>query len=200
MADRAATTQALPAAAPATSAVLIVLMYTAGHATFGFQPVRNVGDIARFGRFVFSVFAVVQLTVVMAGAAAVRRVQRRAGEGPPDADPAADDRPAKPRAGARQAAGRPAAGRRADRRVVPGVLLCTDAGRRDAAADPVAGGAVPGGGAGGRKLGIAGGVLAGKDVPDAGDQRARGWRCSSGPSRRSTRSSRPVRWRTSPRC
>lgn len=48
--------------------VLIVLMYTAGHATFGFQPARNVGDIARFGRFVFSVFAVVQLTVVMAGA------------------------------------------------------------------------------------------------------------------------------------
>ncbi|MFO1096141.1 MAG: ABC transporter permease, partial [Planctomycetaceae bacterium] len=38
------------------------------HATFGFQPARNVGDIARFGRFVFSVFAVVQLTVVMAGA------------------------------------------------------------------------------------------------------------------------------------
>jgi ABC-type Na+ efflux pump permease subunit len=49
-------------------AVLIVLMYTAGHATFGFQAARNVGDIARFGRFVFSVFAVVQLTVVMAGA------------------------------------------------------------------------------------------------------------------------------------
>src|SRR5262245_21952770 len=43
-------------------------MYTAGHATFGFQPARNVGDIARFGRFVFSVFAVVQLTVVMAAA------------------------------------------------------------------------------------------------------------------------------------
>lgn len=49
-------------------AVLIVLMYTAGHATFGFQPVRNVGDIARFGKFVFSVFAVVQLTVVAAAA------------------------------------------------------------------------------------------------------------------------------------
>lgn len=48
--------------------VLIVLMYTAGHATFGFQQARNVGDIARFGRFVFSVFAVVQLTVVMSGA------------------------------------------------------------------------------------------------------------------------------------
>lgn len=48
--------------------VLILLMYTAGHATFGFQQARNVGDIARFGRFVFSVFAVVQLTVVMSGA------------------------------------------------------------------------------------------------------------------------------------
>ena len=31
--------------------VLIVLMYTAGHATFGFAQARNVGDIARFGRF-----------------------------------------------------------------------------------------------------------------------------------------------------
>lgn len=49
-------------------AVLVVLMYTAGHATFGFQPARNVGDVARFGKFVFSVFAVVQLSIVMAGA------------------------------------------------------------------------------------------------------------------------------------
>jgi ABC-type transport system involved in multi-copper enzyme maturation permease subunit len=49
-------------------AVLIVLMYTAGHATFGFQAARNVGDVARFGRFVFSVFAVVQLSIVMASA------------------------------------------------------------------------------------------------------------------------------------
>lgn len=48
--------------------VLVLLMYTAGHATFGFTPARNVGDVARFGRFVFSVFAVVQLTVVIAGA------------------------------------------------------------------------------------------------------------------------------------
>lgn len=49
-------------------AVLIVLMYTAGHATFGFQAARNVGDVARFSRFVFSVFAVVQLSIVIASA------------------------------------------------------------------------------------------------------------------------------------
>jgi ABC-type transport system involved in multi-copper enzyme maturation permease subunit len=49
-------------------AVLIVLMYTAGHATFGFQAARNVGDVARFGRFLFSVFAVVQLSIVIASA------------------------------------------------------------------------------------------------------------------------------------
>jgi ABC-type transport system involved in multi-copper enzyme maturation permease subunit len=47
-------------------AVLVVLMYTAGHVTFGFQPARNVGDVARFGKFVFNLFAVVQLSVVIA--------------------------------------------------------------------------------------------------------------------------------------
>lgn len=49
-------------------AAFIVLMYTAGHATFGFQPARNVGDVARFGKFVFGLFAVVQLSVVLAAA------------------------------------------------------------------------------------------------------------------------------------
>jgi len=47
-------------------AVLVVLMYTAGHVTFGLRPAHNVGDVARFGKFVFNLFAVVQLSVVIA--------------------------------------------------------------------------------------------------------------------------------------
>lgn len=46
--------------------VLFVLMYTAGQATFGWQALRDVGDSARFGRFLFDLFAVVQLTLVIA--------------------------------------------------------------------------------------------------------------------------------------
>lgn len=45
---------------------LFVLMYTAGQVTFGWQPVRTVGAIARFGEFVFQVFSLVQLSLVIA--------------------------------------------------------------------------------------------------------------------------------------
>lgn len=44
---------------------LIVLMYTAAQTTFGWQQVRNLGDIARFGQLVFQVFAVVQLALML---------------------------------------------------------------------------------------------------------------------------------------
>ena len=46
-------------------AALFVLMYTAGQATFGWQQVRNVGDLARFGSFVFQIFSLVQITLVL---------------------------------------------------------------------------------------------------------------------------------------
>ncbi|MEX0704747.1 MAG: ABC transporter permease [Planctomycetales bacterium] len=46
-------------------AVLFVLMYTAAQATFGWQAVRNLGDLARFGGLVFQVFALVQLAFVL---------------------------------------------------------------------------------------------------------------------------------------
>jgi len=46
--------------------VLLVLMYTAGQATFGWQSLRDVGDSARFGKFLFDLFAGVQLTLVIA--------------------------------------------------------------------------------------------------------------------------------------
>ena len=44
---------------------LFVLMYTAAQTTFGWQQVRNLGDIARFGELVFQVFAFVQLTLMI---------------------------------------------------------------------------------------------------------------------------------------
>ena len=46
-------------------AALFVLMYTAGQATFGWQQIRNVGDIARYGTLVFQIFSVIQLSLVM---------------------------------------------------------------------------------------------------------------------------------------
>lgn len=49
-------------------AAFAILVYTAGQATFGFQKVRNVGDVARFGSYVFSLVAVVQLSLVIAAA------------------------------------------------------------------------------------------------------------------------------------
>ena len=47
-------------------AVLLVLMYTAVHVTFGFQLRLGMGDLARFGKFVFNLLAIVQLSVVIA--------------------------------------------------------------------------------------------------------------------------------------
>ncbi len=46
-------------------AALFVLMYTAGQATFGWQQIRNIGDIARFGSLSFQVFSLVQLSLVL---------------------------------------------------------------------------------------------------------------------------------------
>lgn len=44
---------------------LFVLMYTAAQVTFGWQQVRNVADIARFGELVFQIFSLVQLLLVV---------------------------------------------------------------------------------------------------------------------------------------
>jgi ABC-type Na+ efflux pump permease subunit len=44
---------------------LFVLMYTAAQVTFGWQQVRNLSDIARFGELVFQLFTLVQLTLVV---------------------------------------------------------------------------------------------------------------------------------------
>ncbi len=49
-------------------AALVVLMYTAGQATFERRPVLTLGDSAAFGRFLFDLFAMVQLTLGSAAA------------------------------------------------------------------------------------------------------------------------------------
>lgn len=46
-------------------AALVVLMYTAAQTTFGWQQVRNPGDIARFGALVFQIFSFVQLMLIV---------------------------------------------------------------------------------------------------------------------------------------
>ncbi len=46
-------------------AILTVLMYTAAQATFALAPPRGLGDISRFGVFVFNLLASVQLAVVI---------------------------------------------------------------------------------------------------------------------------------------
>lgn len=46
-------------------AALFVLMYTAGQAMFGWQQVRSIGDVARFGSLVFQIFCLVQLSLVL---------------------------------------------------------------------------------------------------------------------------------------
>lgn len=43
----------------------IVLMYTAVQTTFGWQQIRNLGDIARFGQLVFQIFSLVQLAIML---------------------------------------------------------------------------------------------------------------------------------------
>ncbi|MFN0195109.1 MAG: ABC transporter permease, partial [Planctomycetaceae bacterium] len=44
---------------------LIVLMYTAGQATFGFQDVRNLSTLAGFGNLSYQIFSLVQLSLVL---------------------------------------------------------------------------------------------------------------------------------------
>ena len=44
---------------------LFVLMYTAGQATFGWQQVRSLGDVAHFGGLIFQMFSLLQLTLVL---------------------------------------------------------------------------------------------------------------------------------------
>ena len=49
-------------------AALVVIMYTAGQATFERRIIQDVGDLSRFGEFIASIFALVQLTLVTAAA------------------------------------------------------------------------------------------------------------------------------------
>ena len=44
---------------------LFVLMYTAGQATFGWQQVRSLGDVAHFGGLIFQLYSLLQLTLVL---------------------------------------------------------------------------------------------------------------------------------------
>lgn len=46
-------------------AAFFILMYTAGQVAFGWQQVRNIGDVTRFGSLVFQVFSIVQLSLVL---------------------------------------------------------------------------------------------------------------------------------------
>ncbi|MBX3440878.1 MAG: ABC transporter permease subunit [Planctomyces sp.] len=45
---------------------LCVLMYTAGQATFGWRSLQTIGESAAFGKFLFDLFALVQLTLMIA--------------------------------------------------------------------------------------------------------------------------------------
>lgn len=44
---------------------LFVLMYTAGQATFGWQAVRSLGDVAHFGVLIFQIFSLLQMTLAL---------------------------------------------------------------------------------------------------------------------------------------
>src|SRR5207248_9541523 len=44
---------------------LFVLLYTASQATFGWQEVSSIGEIARFGSLLFQLFSLVQLALVL---------------------------------------------------------------------------------------------------------------------------------------
>ena len=46
-------------------AALFVLMYTAGQAMFGWQQVRSMADVARFGSLIFQIFSIVQLSMAL---------------------------------------------------------------------------------------------------------------------------------------
>ena len=58
-------------------AALFVLMYTAGQAMFGWQQVRSIGDVARFGSLIFQIFCLVQLSLVLFFALFLGRVGSR---------------------------------------------------------------------------------------------------------------------------
>ena len=44
---------------------MLVLMYTAGQATFGWQQVTGTGETARFGNLLFQLFSIIQLSLVL---------------------------------------------------------------------------------------------------------------------------------------
>jgi len=46
-------------------AALFVLMYTAAQATFGWQQVSSLGEMARFGALLFQLFSMMQLALVL---------------------------------------------------------------------------------------------------------------------------------------
>lgn len=46
-------------------AALLILLYTAAQVTFGWQQIRGVGAMARFGHLVFQIFSIVQLSLVL---------------------------------------------------------------------------------------------------------------------------------------
>lgn len=46
-------------------AALLVLLYTVRQVTIGFQNVTHIGDVAKFGGFVFQILALVQLSLVL---------------------------------------------------------------------------------------------------------------------------------------
>lgn len=46
-------------------AALLILMYTAGQATFGWQKVSSLGEMARFGGLLFQLLSMVQLALVL---------------------------------------------------------------------------------------------------------------------------------------
>lgn len=45
--------------------LFLVLMWTTWQATFGWQQVQNIGDVARFGSLVFQLFSLVQISLVL---------------------------------------------------------------------------------------------------------------------------------------
>ncbi len=47
-------------------AALCILIYTGAQTTFGLVPLHNVGDIARFGTFIFNLLCFVQLVLILA--------------------------------------------------------------------------------------------------------------------------------------
>ncbi len=114
--DRTASSEAVPDSRGILAA-FVVLMYTAGQATFERRPVLTLGDSAAFGPV--SVRSVCDGPADAGGSCGplVQLQQRLAGEGPPHARAAADDRFDEFRAGRGKAGSQLAHGGDADRRV-----------------------------------------------------------------------------------